>query len=268
MKYLQLLINLSLFTLLYFPLFPKILNLWKNNPDYSHGPLIPIISLYFLWRKKDEFKNTKSSTSIIGLAILIVGVIIASRSMGLMLAIPSFSMLLVIFGLVYAQLGWEIAKKTLFPIFYLIFALPFSTTIYLMIAIRLRLFATIAAFSLVKLFGITAVREGNIVHLSTCSLFVANPCSGIRSLVTFMAASLAIGYIFHKSIKKRIILFFVGIILAFLINMLRLAATAIIANFLKLPEVPLSLHDTAGIISIVIGLFLLFVINSFLTKEK
>jgi exosortase len=124
------------------------------------------------------------------------------------------------------------------------------------------------AYLVIGLLGISATREGNIINLPTCSLVVANPCSGLRGLIVFMAASLALGYIFQESVKKRMILFASAIALAVLLNTARLVITAFLADMMELDQVSAVVHDTTGMVMMVIGLIILFALNDLLKKAR
>ena len=262
-------ITAVLFILLYLPVFPWLLKEWSAMPDYSHGFLIPLVSIYFLWKKREELKKTPISPSAIGFLYVCAGLILYMLArMGFQFFLQAFSMLIVLFGLVYAQAGLALAKKTAFSIAYLIFMIPLPQLVYTTITFHLGLLSTKAAFFFVRLFGIGATREGNIINLPTCQLVVAAPCSGIRGLIIYLAASFAIGYIFQRSILKRVVLVLIAVILAFVMNTVRLLATALIADMLKVTEIPQAIHDRTGIITTIIGFMLLFWINDLLTKKK
>jgi exosortase/archaeosortase family protein len=83
-----------------------------------------------------------------------------------------------------------------------------------------------------------------------------------------MAASLAIGYIFQKSIAKRTMLFVSSIIIAVIMNTARLVATALFAHMMKATVVPQTIHDRAGIVATIVGYGILFFINDLLAKNK
>jgi len=269
MKIFQIIATFILFMLYYSSNMASVVQSWTTNSDFSHGFFIPFLSAYFIWRKKSELKNIEVSPSAWGLLIIIFGLLISLVGrFGQFIYLVRFSMLVVLFGLVYAQAGWQIARKTAFSIFYLIFAIPFPEFIYNPITFNLGLFSTKLSYFVIKLFGVSASREGNIINLPTCQLIVAAPCSGLRSLITFMAASLAIGYISQKTISKRMVLFLSSIFLAILMNMLRLVSTAIVANIFKFHEIPQSVHDATGIIAVMLGFIFLFLINKFLAKKK
>lgn len=265
----ELIVDSILVVLLYFPLFPQMVRVWVNKPDFSHGFFIPFISLYFIWRNRNELKNTRVNPSAKGLFILIGGLIFYYLArMGYSFHFQCFSILIVLMGIVYTQAGKEIFKKTCFSIFYLIFMIPLPDIVYTTITFKLRLFATHISFIIIRLMGIDAVRQGTIINLPYCKLVVATPCSGIRSLITFMAASLAIGYIFQKSIGKRITLFIFSIPLAVMLNIVRLVITGGVSHMMKVAEVPASVHDTAGYVVLIMGFVILFAASDILKRVK
>src|SRR6056297_2639909 len=54
---------------------------WLNDPNYSHGFLVPLISAYFAWQKKEELEqlSVKPANSgllliFFALAVLLLGV--------------------------------------------------------------------------------------------------------------------------------------------------------------------------------------------------
>ena len=267
--YIQFTITAGLFLFLYFPLVPQLINEWASNEDYSHGFIVFLIIGYFLWRKRDELKNTPVIPSPVGLLFILAGVgLYFAANLGYQFFLQCVSMLVVILGLVYAQAGWSMTKRILFPVFYSLFIIPLPQVILTTITFHLRLFSTKIAFFAIKFLGIKATMEGNIIQLPVTTLVVANPCSGLRSLITFMAASLAIGYLFQKSFKNRAVLFVFSILLAIAMNTLRLVLEAVIAYAFKMESVGQSLDSAVGIVVLIIGAVILLALNNILEKIK
>jgi exosortase len=269
MRYAKLAITLILFMLLYLPVFGPLVKEWIDVEDYSHGFLIPLISLYFLWHKKDELKKVPVMPSATGVVFILAGLALyLAARVGYQFFLQCLSMLVVLFGIVYAYAGSRMAKKAAFPIAYLILMIPLPQLVYTTITFHLRLLSTKMAYFIIGLLGISASRDGNIINLSTCSLVVANPCSGLRGLIVFTAASLALGYIFQETVKKRVILFVSAIALAVFLNTVRLVITAFLADFLELDAVSALIHDTTGMVMMIVGLVLLFGLNDLLKKAR
>src|SRR5258708_17348572 len=53
---------------------------WTDDPQYSHGYLVPLFSVYLLWSRRAMLKDARFSPSWWGVAILLVG--IAIRAVG------------------------------------------------------------------------------------------------------------------------------------------------------------------------------------------
>jgi len=269
MGYIKLIITLILFAFLYLPIVPPLVREWISVDDYSHGFLIPFISLYFLWHKRDDLKNTPVSPSWAGIVFIVAGLALyfAAR-IGYQFFLQCLSAFIVLFGIIYVNAGRQMAKKVSFAIAYLVFMIPLPQLVYNTVTFHMRLLSTKLAYAVIKLLGATATRDGNIINLPTCSLVVANPCSGLRGLIVLMAASLAIGYIFQTDIRKRIILFISALLISILMNTARLVATAVAVDMLEAFDVPASVHNATGIIAVMIGLAILFWISEMLRKVR
>lgn len=61
----------GLTAIVFFPTLRWLVASWSNNPYYSHGFLVPLISAYFAWRKRNALKHRKPNN--IGLAVLALG---------------------------------------------------------------------------------------------------------------------------------------------------------------------------------------------------
>ena len=48
---------------------------WIDNPNWSHGFLIPLFSLYFLYSRRDELFTARRRVCLWGLPILIAGIL-------------------------------------------------------------------------------------------------------------------------------------------------------------------------------------------------
>ena len=74
-------------------------------------------------------------------------------------------------------------------------------------------------------------RDGNIIQLAGVSLGVAEACSGLNSLSALIVGSLLLGYLLCSRTASRVALFATAIPLAIGVNILRVAGTALIADY-------------------------------------
>jgi exosortase len=108
---------------------------------------------------------------------------------------------------------------------------PLPSLVYQSLTGPLQLFASQTATSVVQALGVTVFREGNIIHLSTTSLGVEEACSGLNSLSALMIASLLLGFLLCARMPARVALFLISLPLAIAVNVLRVAGTAVLADY-------------------------------------
>jgi exosortase A len=206
-----------------------------TNPDshYSHGFLIPLISGYLIWRKRDQLKNTVLSSSQIGLVLVILALLIHIASVWTHVFFTSgFSILLLFIGFSLYLFGSEFTKKIPFPLGFLIFMFPLPTGAISVFSFPLKLMVANLGTSLLNLFGFPIFREGAIVHLARTTLTIDDPCSGIRSLISLLALGALMAYISNTGLSKKVILFISAIPIAIFTNVLRVCALILAANWL------------------------------------
>ncbi len=125
----------------------------------------------------------------------------------------------------------KVAKLLIFPCAYLIFCIPlnFLDTI----SFPLRIFAAGASTALLNGLGIEAERTGSAIFSGAGGGFnfdVADPCSGIRSLLAMTALTAVYAYFTQKTLLKKWILFLCAIPLAIIGNIARIATIALVAQ--------------------------------------
>ena len=68
----KLFILFGLWIVSFIPVYPSLVGTWLNHGDNSHGILVPLVSLYFVWQMRDRLKLVKISTTIWGVLILVI----------------------------------------------------------------------------------------------------------------------------------------------------------------------------------------------------
>ena len=232
-KIILLAITIVSLILLYYKNFIWLGSKWLNDPNYSHGPLIPLISIYIGWLKKDTISKIKGRDgSILGITIIFIAIIIQIISIRAQVNLTSsYSFILIIYGIILTYYGKDIAKEFLFPIVYLFFMVPFFGVFFLnRISNMLKLFSAYLSAKIIYSLGIPVFREGVILNFSTGSIEVADPCSGIRSILSLLALGTIFAYFTKISVVKKIILVISAIPLAVLGNLVRILFTGIMTN--------------------------------------
>jgi len=113
---------LALWIIAFYPVYPSLISTWLNHSDNSQGILVPFISLYFIWQKREQLASAEVSSSGWGLAILILSLLCYIVSYAGAIAVISRAMIVFsLVGLVLFTLGSEIFSLLAFPLLFLIF---------------------------------------------------------------------------------------------------------------------------------------------------
>jgi exosortase len=240
---------------------------WYNDENYSHGFLIPLISGYFLWQRKDVIKSVSISSSYSGLFVLIFGAgIYLTGILSGELFTMRFSMLIVLAGAILFVYGREIYKAVSFPFYYLIFMIPLPYILYDSVAFPLKLLVSKVSVEFLSFIGILVMREGNIIHLANTTLEVADACSGIRSIISLLALSTAIAYLTQRGWIKRLTLIALAVPIAVFVNSIRVIVTGILAEKYGAEAAEGFFHEFAGLL--IFGIAIVMLIASAVIMGK
>jgi len=240
---------------------------WYNDPNYSHGFLVPVISGYLIWKKRKELSEINISTQNLGLLPIIVGILLfilgnaASEYFTVRL-----SMLIILFGLVLYYYGDLVIRRVWFELFFLIFMIPIPYVIYFSATFPMQLLASKATVFLLDGLGMPVVRQGNIIHLANQSLEVAEACSGLRSLISLLALGAIYSYLTQKRFAGKAILFLSTIPIAVIGNIFRVFVTSILVYTLEADVTSEPIHSMMGASVFVVALILLLIFGILLKK--
>ncbi|MCK4601705.1 MAG: exosortase/archaeosortase family protein [Phycisphaerae bacterium] len=265
--FIKILVLVAVLALMNYRQFPRLFRDWVDNPNWSHGFIIPLFSLYLLFARREELLSVRRRVCLWGLPVFMLGC--ALQIMAYAVENPwscQISMTVVLFGLVLYLGGPGIAKLTWLPIFFLIFAMPIPDIIYNRIALPLQNFAALGSGMLLRVFGVQIeVAYSNLQIQSTSgawhSLTVAEACSGMRLLMAFMAISVAMAYLEDRPLWQRIIMVGMGIPVAIFCNVLRVTITCVMYYF-DHPELGQDfMHDFTGMLMLLPALVMLWLIG-------
>ena len=241
---------------------------WARNPNNSHGFLIPFISAYFLWLQKDKIKQTELKPSNAGLFFIFFGAIIYVLGyLGAAHTTIRVSMFIFIAGSLIFLYGTSLFRAISFPFFYSLFMIPVPYYLYEKVAFPLKLIVTKASVMIISLIGIPVVREGNIIMLENMTLQVVDACSGIRSLTSLLAITMAFAYLTQKNRKRMILLTVLSIPIAVISNIFRVVITGILSRYYGASAAEGFFHEFAGLGVFILSCLMVFTLGFFLNKR-
>ncbi len=265
-QYAYLTVITLLIIFLYFEVFQDLVHEWFNNPDYSHGFIIPVVALYMVWGTRDTLKTTPTNPSNWGFLILIIGAVgFIAGYIGAEHFLQRTSFLIVIMGTVVSLAGLNFARIIIVPVLFLVFMIPLPAIIWKDFAFSLKLFATGVAVYFMDALGMAVLRQGNVIHLPGTVLEVVDACSGLRSLVSLLAMSVIIAYYSALMSWKKWVLILSAIPIAITSNIIRLIITALLTQRVGLQVTEGVYHSLSGLFTFILGLGMFFVVYRILS---
>jgi len=261
-------ILLILWAIAFIPVYPSLFHTWLNHSNNSHGILVPLISVYFIWQKRKELRQVKVSNSNWGALILIFSMVLYLLSYAGAVAVISRAMIVFsLIGLVLFTLGTTFFKLLAFPLFFLLFIVPVPDSIVGVVALPLQLFATNISSFVIQALSLPVYQEGNMLYFTQTQLEVAEACSGIRSLVSLTMLSVIFAYMCNKGWIRKAMLLASAIPLALFANILRVSGTGVLAHFYGETVARGFLHEFSGLAVFAFGFVLLFLEYSLLNRS-
>jgi exosortase len=255
---------------IFYPVYPDLFRTWVGtaNSDNSYGILVPFISLYFIWRKKDQLKHVVAFNSSSGLVILIVSLLLYLVSyVGGVVFLQRMMIVLSLNGLVIYLFGKETYRLLIFPLLFLFFMVPIPDSVVNLVSFPLQTYATIISSKIIQCCGIPVYREGNMLYFTQTQLEVAEACSGIHSISALLMLSMIFMHQSKNSLTLKAIIILSSVVIAFIANILRVSGTGILANYFGARVARGFLHDFSGMAVFAFGLLMLFAVNGVLNRR-
>jgi exosortase len=237
---------------------------WYTDADYSHGFIVPLLSLYLIWARRDRLRQVVRRPSPWGMVVVLFSVgLLFLGSLGAELFLARISLLGTICGLIMYFSGPALLRAMAFPIAFLLFAIPIPALIYNEIVFPLQFIASKFATSTLEMLNLFPImREGNVLILPNMSLEVVEACSGIRSLMSLLALAAGYGYLAERSTAVRWFLFLAMVPLAIISNGTRVMITALMANYIGPKAAEGFMHEFSGWVIFIVATVLFLALHS------
>lgn len=210
--------------------------------DWGHAYVVPFISLYLIWREREQIVRTPATTFwpgllpfLLGIGAYFVSVVVIKNHM-----IQGLSIVLAIAGLALWLTGPRLFRILFLPIAYLVFGITIADRLMIAITFQLQLIASQGAGFLLSMIGpimgFAVEVEGNTLHVTpkggaSIPLNVAEACSGMRMVIAFIALSGAVALISAKHWWQRVAVIALSLPVAILMNVIRVAVLGVASTF-------------------------------------
>jgi exosortase len=256
--------------LLTWPVWQWIWGEWMGNSYYSHGVLIPLVTLFLAIQRIRNDATLAGQWQRDGNG----GVAITAISLGLFLYylnsrayyLAAFAVVALIVGLVWSFAGFQVLRRLFFPVAYLVFMIPLPFVEYA--TLPLALFTGVCAGGIVRFLGLNITIVGNAVTLPNANLVIGAQCSGINSLIALTALLTLAAYLLDGPLWGRFVLILMAIPLAMLGNILRVASLLVVARAYGAAAAFTFYHDYSGIVFFLGVLLLMFPLTRLLQTRS
>jgi exosortase D (VPLPA-CTERM-specific) len=220
---------------------------WISSDEYSHGILIPIISAFLIWQRKNHIAGMPFTGSWAGIAIVLLGLgLYFLGELATLFIVIQYAFLIALCGLVLAVAGSRIFKEVWVALLLLVFAIPLPSFLYQELSTKLQLISSQLGVSFIRLCDISVYLEGNIIDLGAYKLQVAEACSGLRYLFPLMSLAFICAFFFKAVFWKRAIVFLSSIPITVLMNSLRVGMIGVLVEYWGPSMAEGFLHDFEG----------------------
>jgi len=235
---------------------------WSAHDSYfGHGFLVPFVSLYILWIKREKLKKMKSKPTNIGIIFMVGGLLIHMLSAFFRIYFTSaYSFLIVLVGIVLYFFGFAKLKQTAFPIAFLLFMVPLPLVAIVNITFKMKLLAAQWATAALNKMGMLAVLEGSLIKMKRAYLMVEDPCSGLRSLISLLALGALVSYFSNLSRIRKIVVLLGSGIIALLANVVRIIAMCVVSELYGVKFIEGFMHTLSGLFVFIVAFILLAVL--------
>ncbi|MDG3007591.1 exosortase/archaeosortase family protein [Paludisphaera mucosa] len=253
----------ALFALLFQESLRHFYRAWTTDDNYSHGFLVPLLSLYFAAQvyRREGAPASPEGRSGVWLGGLLLGGALLAHLVTVPLPIDflgDLALLAALVGCFTIVAGPAALRRYWFPFSFLIFMVPLPIALYSRIASPLQLMASRVASGFMNATGVPVLCEGNRMTLpGGVQMFVAEACSGMRQLTGFLALAAAVAYLSRRPGWYRAVVVLSALPIALFANTTRVVATGYVMHYLDPRYAEGAYHTLEGVLLMGMGLLLL-----------
>ena len=250
-----------------------LLEAWQL-PEYSHGPLIPVLSGFLFLRQLKTFPEQPGYLRDRWPGVVVILVALTLGALGTLSNIADLSaygLILWVGGLLLVSFGWKTGKHFWPGVLHLVYMLPLPGVLYYKMSTILQFISSELGVWFLKLLSVPVFLDGNIIDLGVTKLHVAEACSGLRYLFPILSFSYIFAVLYRGSNWHKAILLLSAVPITVLMNSVRIAVAGYVVNNWGLEWIEGFTHFFEGWVIFVLCIALLFLLARVLlmfSKEK
>jgi exosortase A len=250
---------------LYFGTARSIVSIWNSSETFAHGYIILPISLWLIWRRRDNFAALPPTPYWPALALLaIAGAAWLLARMGEVQVVQQYAFVAMLPLIALGVLGRRLAASLAFPLLFLLFAVPFGE-IFIDPLIQFTADFTVRA---VQLTGIPVLRNGTRFEIPSGSWSVVEACSGVRYLISSVTIGCLYAYLTYRTTMRRALFIAFSIVVPVIANGLRAYMIVMIGHLSSMKLATGVDHLIYGWLFFGLVMFLMFWIGNYWREDQ
>ncbi|MCB2091311.1 MAG: VPLPA-CTERM-specific exosortase XrtD [Alphaproteobacteria bacterium] len=205
---------------------------WLTQDEYSHGFLIPAISLWMLWDRREALAASIGKPMWAGFAVILVsGFMLLVGELSAIFILVQTGFILSLLGISLVFGGMALLRLTALPILFLLFAIPMPYFLDSIMSWRLQLISSELGVFFIRLMSIPVFLEGNVIDLGSYKLQVVDACSGLRYLYPLTSLGFLVAYLFKAPFWQRAIVFISTVPITIFMNSFRIGMVGVLVEY-------------------------------------
>lgn len=233
---------------------------WQT-PEYSHGPLIPVLSALMFLRELKQYPPNPGPIHDRwpGVAVILLAFTVgALGKLSQIDDIVAYATIIWVAGILLVSFGWSTGKHFWPPVLHLVYMLPLPGVLYYKISTSLQMISSELGVWMLKLMSVPVFLEGNIIDLGVMKLHVAEACSGLRYLFPILSFSYIFAVLYRGPVWQKAVLLLSAVPITVFMNSVRIAIGGIIANYYGVEWLEGFTHFFEGWVIFIACIILLF----------
>lgn len=235
--------------LLFAPGLAALAEAWAT-PEYSHGPLIPLISAWLLARGLQAAPApgpAGAGGAGPGLAALAVALALAALAHAVGIGdLAAYGLIAAAFAALLLTVGWRSGLPHWAAIAHLAFMLPLPQVLWWKLSLALQGVSAELGVALMRLAGVPVWLDGHVIDLGVWRLEVAEACSGLRYLFPILSFAVIVAVLFRGPAWAKGVLVAAAVPIAVALNAGRVGAIGVLVDRRGLSVAEGALHALQG----------------------
>jgi exosortase len=232
---------------LYWPILLGFARRWDSDPQYSHGPMIPLVAIGIVWMRGVPSDNQRLDPSWWGLPLLMTGLLLKFVGGQFYFeSLEAVSLIPVAAGVCLMLTGLRLFRSLWPAIVFLLFMMPLPYRLEVGVLQPLQNLATTTSTFALQTLGFASRHEGNVVWIGKTPVGIAEACSGLRMLTGFVALAVAAAFVVERERWQRIVLLMSAVPVALICNVCRVTLMGLVHATTDNSTTQDALHDALG----------------------